>query len=133
MTPELVPHLVRQAAVAYGAIGAVVAAAFLLLGLDRVDPAARGAYAFPPLLVPGLVLLWPVVALRWRALERGRGWTRAAAMQTRHRSVHVRMWIGLAIASPVLLLAALALRQEGPLEAAPVRLDEQAAAARAAP
>ena len=73
MTLELVPHLVHQAAVAYSAVGAFVAAAFLLLGLDRVDPAARGAYAFRPLLVPGLVLLWPLVALRWLALARGRG------------------------------------------------------------
>ena len=57
---------------AYGATGAVLALAFLLWGIDRVDPSARGAYAFRPLLIPGLVLLWPLVAARWLALERRR-------------------------------------------------------------
>jgi hypothetical protein len=47
-------------------IGALVAAAFLLFGLDRADPAARGAASFRPLLLPGLVLLWPAVLWRWR-------------------------------------------------------------------
>jgi hypothetical protein len=49
----------------YGAVGIVVGIAFLLLGLDRIDPAAHGAYAFRPLLLPGCVLLWPLVAVRW--------------------------------------------------------------------
>ncbi len=51
-------------------IGAFVGVAFLFLGIGRVDPAARGSYAFRPLLLPGLVLLWPFVALRWFALSR---------------------------------------------------------------
>ncbi len=50
---------------AWCGVGAVIGAAFLLLGLDRVDPAARGAVGFRPLLLPGLVLLWPVVLWRW--------------------------------------------------------------------
>ena len=53
----------------YGALGLLLAAAFLLWGIDRIDPAANGAYAFRPLLVPGIVLLWPVVAARWAVLE----------------------------------------------------------------
>lgn len=52
--------------------GAVTAAAFLMVGLDRVDPAARQAYAFRPLVAPGIVLLWPLVLWRWIALERRR-------------------------------------------------------------
>lgn len=51
---------------AYAVIGLVVGVAFLLFGIDRADPAARGAYAFRPLLLPGLALLWPLVV--WRAL-----------------------------------------------------------------
>jgi hypothetical protein len=51
-------------------IGAVVGVAFLFLGIDRVDESAHGAYAFRPLLLPGLVLLWPFVLLRWFALAR---------------------------------------------------------------
>jgi hypothetical protein len=54
------------------AIGVVVGVAFLFLGIDRIDPAARGAYAFRPLLLPGLTLLWPFVAFRWFSLARRR-------------------------------------------------------------
>lgn len=52
--------------------GAVVAGAFLLAGIDRIDPAARRAYAFRPLLIPAILLLWPLVLLRWAtASKRG--------------------------------------------------------------
>ncbi len=54
----------------YGWIGAAVAALFLLVGIDRVDPSARSSYAFRPLLIPGIVVLWPLVLLRWIRLER---------------------------------------------------------------
>ncbi|MEO1281697.1 MAG: hypothetical protein AAFV69_08190 [Pseudomonadota bacterium] len=54
----------------YGVIGAVTAAAFLLVGIDRIDEDARGSYAFRPLLIPGILVLWPVVLLRWLELER---------------------------------------------------------------
>jgi hypothetical protein len=57
----------------YGGIGAAVALAFVSVGMDRIDHAADGAYAVRALLFPGLVLLWPVVALRWAMLERRRG------------------------------------------------------------
>lgn len=56
----------------YGIAGAVVAAAFLIVGLDRIDPSAAGAYAFRPLLVPGTILLWPLVVVRWIRLESNR-------------------------------------------------------------
>ena len=65
-----VAEFIVALATAYAGLGMAVAVAFLLLGLERVDPAARGAYAFRPLLLPGLVLLWPLVAWRWRALAR---------------------------------------------------------------
>ncbi len=54
----------------YTAIGAVLALGFLVIGIDRIDPDARGSYAFRPVLLPGLVILWPVVLLRWLELER---------------------------------------------------------------
>ena len=60
---------ILRAVIVYGAVGSVLAAAFLLWGIDRVDAAANGAYAFRPLLIPGIVLLWPVVAVRWIVLE----------------------------------------------------------------
>lgn len=52
------------------AVGAVLGMAFLLFGIERVDPAARGAHAMRPLLLPGLALLWPLVAWRWWVLTR---------------------------------------------------------------
>jgi hypothetical protein len=64
------PMLIYQAVIAYGALGVAAALAFLLFGLDRIDHGAAGAYAFRPLLLPGLILLWPVVLLRWRFLCR---------------------------------------------------------------
>lgn len=56
----------------YLGLGGIVAVAFLAIGLDRVDPSSEGAYAFRPLLVPGLCLIWPIVIWRWLALERAR-------------------------------------------------------------
>jgi hypothetical protein len=56
----------------YGYAGMGVAALFLLFGIDRVDPQARGSYMFRPLIAPGVIVLWPVVVWRWLALERGR-------------------------------------------------------------
>jgi hypothetical protein len=55
----------------YAGTGSAVALAFLFWGFDKVDEAAHGAYAVRPLLIPGLVLLWPVVLLRWWLLSRG--------------------------------------------------------------
>jgi len=52
-------------ATGYAAIGLAVGLAFLLFGLSRRDPASVGAYAFRPLLLPGLALLWPLVLWRW--------------------------------------------------------------------
>ncbi len=65
-------ELIVQAATVYLGVGGVVALAFLLFGIDRVDPQARGAYLFRPMIAPGLVLLWPLVLTRWAALARGR-------------------------------------------------------------
>ncbi len=57
----------------YGYVGLAVAAAFLLFGIERVDVRARRAYTFRPLLIPGCVVLWPLVVCRWVAAERRRG------------------------------------------------------------
>jgi hypothetical protein len=53
-------------ALAYACCGGVAAVAFLAFGLDRIDPSAHRSYAFRPLLVPGLILLWPLVLVIWR-------------------------------------------------------------------
>jgi hypothetical protein len=70
--PEPLPYLVHHMLFLYALFGVLVALLFLLFALDRFDPSAAGAYAFRPLLVPGLVLLWPVVVIRWIRFERSR-------------------------------------------------------------
>jgi hypothetical protein len=55
---------------AWLAIGVLVGVVFLFMGIDQVDDSAHRAYAFRPLLLPGLTLLWPFVLLRWYALTR---------------------------------------------------------------
>lgn len=52
----------------WAGIGLIVAASFLLYGFDKVDPGAHEAYAVRPLLIPGLVLLWPLVIWSWLSL-----------------------------------------------------------------
>jgi hypothetical protein len=54
----------------YAAAGGLVALAFVLWGAGRIDPAARGAWAARVMWMPGLLLLWPVVLVRWIMLER---------------------------------------------------------------
>lgn len=66
-------ELLAAVAQGYGALGLMVGIAFLLFGIERVDPAARGAHGFRPLMLPGLALLWPWVLLRWVALVRQGG------------------------------------------------------------
>jgi len=43
-------------------------------------------------------------------------------MQRRHRAAHLRIWLAMAVALPVILVAALAMRRNGPNEAPPVLL-----------
>lgn len=106
-------HLLYVLVQLYALLGAAVAVWFLVAHLERVAPAAMGAYAFRPLLIPGLILLWPLVLWRIR--------TQAAAA-TSFRRAHRRIWLLLAVALPAIVVAALSLRQNGPREAPPVRL-----------
>jgi hypothetical protein len=64
---------VRFLLLLWAAPGLLVAVAFLSVGIDRIDHAAAGAYAFRPLLIPGILLLWPLVLWRWIVLVRSRG------------------------------------------------------------
>lgn len=107
----------------YAALGAVGAAAFLLAGLDRTMPSARGAYAFRPLLLPGLILLWPLVLWRWVALARGN----TDPPPGRHyRATHRLVWTAFAVLLPATLIAVLALRQDAGRDPAPVQLSAPA-------
>jgi hypothetical protein len=50
----------------YGTLGVLFVLAFVTVGVDQVDPAARGASrGFRLLIFPGAVALWPLLAWRW--------------------------------------------------------------------
>jgi len=58
----------------YAAIGLAVALPFAAVGIGRVAEGARGSsVAFRLLIVPGAVVLWPIVLLRWVATYRASG------------------------------------------------------------
>ena len=90
---------------AYAIVGVLVAFSFLLFGLDRIDAAARQSYVFRALIFPGLVLIWPVVVLRWRQASAGAAQLPQAPV-ARHAAVHAVVWVCLAALIPLLLGAA---------------------------
>ena len=56
------------AVLAWAVMGALVWAAFVFWGGPRVVPGVKGSsIAFRLMILPGVVLLWPIVALRWLA------------------------------------------------------------------
>ena len=62
--------MMRLAAV-YLACGVVFAIPFLARGVAAIDPGAReGSWGFRLIVLPGVVVLWPLLLRRWLA---GRG------------------------------------------------------------
>lgn len=108
--------------------GAGVSIAFLLVGIGRVDESARGSFTFRPLLVPGILLLWPLVLWRWFKLETN--WDPSTVHYRAVRRAHGWVWLVLGIAIPVLLIGALMARQSWPEGDAAQKLE---AASREAP
>jgi len=54
---------------AWLALGVIFALPFVIRGVDRVDPDARGSgWGFRLIIVPGVTLLWPLLV--WRLLRR---------------------------------------------------------------
>ncbi|GHB45440.1 hypothetical protein GCM10007094_38560 [Pseudovibrio japonicus] len=66
----VVAEIIILIAQIYCVIGFIVAIVFITIGLSRVELAARKAYLFRLQILPGLILLWPIVIVRWVALER---------------------------------------------------------------
>lgn len=59
-------EMILSGAALYAAAGGVFALGFLILGLTRIDHGASGASIwFRSLIVPGLVVLWPLMLIRW--------------------------------------------------------------------
>jgi hypothetical protein len=100
--------------------GAGVAVAFLLIGIDRVDANARGSYTFRPLLVPAILLIWPLVLWRWYVLEAGRADWRS--QYNALRDTHAPVWFALALLIPMIFVVALAVRQPWPADTSAVQI-----------
>jgi len=107
-------------------IGLGVSALFLLVGIDRIDPGSRSSYIFRPLLIPGIIVLWPLVLLRWMVLEFSDG---PSPTQRTHRRSHGRVWLVFSVLVPAVLVGAMLIRQQGPMEAPAVLLEAPPAAA----
>lgn len=100
--------------------GGAVAAVFLTVGLGRVDENAQGAWIFRPLLIPGVLLIWPLVLWRWRVLVRGEN------RLDRHRMPRAgqdRLTLVFACAIVLIIALAFVARQDPEHLAAPVLLE----------
>lgn len=102
-------------------IGLAVAAVFLTVGMDRVEPNARTSFVFRPLLIPGVVILWPLVVWRWATLEFGLD--NPNARHDPPRRFHKAFWIVFAFVIPAILVAGLIVRQDGPWERPAIMLE----------
>ena len=58
-------ELILKLTGAYGVAGALIAGSFVFSGIDAIDAGAERSYAFRILLVPGLILLWPLALGIW--------------------------------------------------------------------
>lgn len=106
----------------WGCVGAFVAVLFLTIGVSQIDEDARGALAFRPLLVPGVLVLWPLVLWRWWALATGRD--RWRARHSPPRSVYAPFTVIFAVLVAATLLTSFMVRQSWPDHIAPVQLQD---------
>ena len=105
--------LVKVAAV-YVACGLFVAVLFLARWCKTFDPsAAHGSWGFRVLVVPGIIVLWPVILVKVRAVARGGSAAGEAEMPIRPETLrrnHGVAFITLAILAPLLFVIALVWR-----------------------
>ncbi len=104
----------------WGSIGAVVAAIFLTIGIDRIDEDARGTYVFRPLLIPGVLVIWPFVLWRWYIYE-----TQGEVLHRRYappRKAHFAVGMILPAGIALIILTGLNIRQTWPSDVEPIRL-----------
>ena len=115
-TAESILELIRW----WGMAGVLVACVFLGYGIDRIDEDARGAYVFRVLLVPAILILWPLVLWRWWVLETNRDvW---ALRHRPPRRAHAVAALIMVVVIPAIFVAALSLRQTWPSGYEPQRL-----------
>ena len=69
MTPEAIAELWVSAVRLYAIVGLAFAVVFVLLLVQRIDPAAKGSgIGFRMILIPSAAVLWPLLA--WRVLAK---------------------------------------------------------------
>jgi len=110
----------------WGTIGLTTAVIFLTVGIDRIDDDARGAYVFRILLIPGIILIWPMVLLRWITLELG-----SDHPHSRHqppRNAHLTMWAVLAVIIILVFSLAIFFRSEAPTNFIPTKISSNTVA-----
>lgn len=108
----------------WGYIGAGVAVIFLTIGIDMVDEDARGTYVFRPLLIPGILVIWPLVLWRWYMYEAGREtWP---ARYDPPRKSHFAVGLILPIGIALIIMTGLSIRQTWPTGFQPVQLSAPA-------
>ncbi len=79
--PASVANWIVIVAATYVALGVLFAVPFVILGIGRIDPAAKhGTRGFRVMVFPGVVALWPVLLRRWLS-----GSTRPPAERNAHR------------------------------------------------
>lgn len=100
--------------------GAAVALVFLTIGIDRLDEDARGAYAFRPLLIPGVLLIWPLILWIWSRAELGLAqWERRYSPP---RAAHGVAAGALLLVVTLTLMTGVTIRQSWPEGIVPERL-----------
>jgi hypothetical protein len=63
---ELFIEVLVFAAMLYGIIGTVFSALYVIFGIENADPAAKGAnISFKLTVIPGIIIFWPLFAIRW--------------------------------------------------------------------
>jgi len=108
----------------WGIIGALIALVFLTIGIDRIDEDAQGAYVFRVLLIPGILVIWPLVLWRWYRYE-----TNADAWARRHhppRKAHFSVGLILPVGIALIILTGLSIRRPWPASFEPVQLSAPA-------
>ena len=63
---ELFIEVLVFASTLYGIIGVLFTIVFLIFGIEESDPNAKGtSIPFKLMLVPGIIIFWPLFAIRW--------------------------------------------------------------------
>lgn len=115
--PETIARIILIVVGGYSLIGVLFAAAFVTIGVGKVDRAALGTpWSFRLLIFPGAAALWPVMLAKW-----ARGAGRTPRDRPRARSLlrrHLVMWVVLGPIMAAVLFVALRARPSLPPRAA---------------